>query len=750
MIFSFAATSIVAVMAPVFIAPAEQPEQQLSRSPSSGARQGTGRSKLADQVAAIQAKRASLATGDKSAQFELIRPSTKQVATTEEQLPPPPDPVGTFRTLSESTPTHDSQSDRLEARLTGLQRQVEQLAQVHSSNQPSDVDRALQMLQQIQSTAQIQNLERQIQQLQALPHERPPEPAAIRNPPVEAAPDPLPPTPAPVLKAEPGAPGSERFSLQIQDTDIRRVLETLAQLSGESILVSKSVSGTVSANLQDVTIEQALTAVLRSHGYIHERSEAFIYVSTPEEAATRNKLDLKVITKVYRPHYISVKDLESLVSPLLTVGIGKIAITAPTEVGIGSNAESAGGDTLSQGDALLVQDYPEVIEALDGIIAEIDVPPMQVVIEAMILSVKLTDSMAFGVNFAILGGSNKELVVSGNGQTLNNTTGFPGDGNDSLLPPAGQFLANTAGLKLGFLQGDVATFVNALESISDTNLIAAPQLRVLNKQRAELIIGDRISYKTLAFNGTQTVENVQFLDSGTKLFIRPFIAPDGLVRMEIHPERSSAVIDPNTGLPNQATTEVTTNVMTRDSSTVVIGGLIEEQVVEGFERVPLLGALPVVGRVFRNKTESISRNELIVLITPRVVREPTAVAEGEAARVENEVRHESFRNNLSHINRRNLARVHYERALMLFERGEFEKAHHHIQEALRNSKNDVNALRLREQIEQHYQPMERRWWSPWPPPESKPDAEAKEPGLPLLPEALTSRPLPKKSSVRTR
>src|SRR5690606_36896873 len=114
----------------------------------------------------------------------------------------------------------------------------------------------------------------------------------------------------------------------------------------------------------------------------------------------------------------------------------------------------------------------------------------------------------------------------------------------------GQFVANTAGLKYGFVTGDVTGFLSALENITDTNLIAAPQLRVLNKQRAQLIIGQRLSYTTSTFNNNQTIENVNFLDAGTKLIIRPFVAPDGLIRMEIHPERSSATINPQTNLPD--------------------------------------------------------------------------------------------------------------------------------------------------------------------------------------------------------
>jgi type IV pilus assembly protein PilQ len=515
--------------------------------------------------------------------------------------------------------------------------------------------------------------------------------------------------PAPVLKAEPATAGGERFSLQIQDAEIAQVLDMLGQLSGLNILVGKEVKGKVTANLQDVNIDEALDAILRTHGFVFERKDRFIFVLTAAEHAARQQLTRKIVTKVYRPHYISVKDLQALVTPLITPTIGKIAVTNPPEVGIATDAENAGGDRLTQRDALLVQDYPEIIQEIDGVVAEMDVPPMQVVIEAMILSVKLSDSLAFGINFALLNDSGNNLVVSGNGATLNGGSGFPGTGTGSIVPPAAEFLANTAGLKYGFIRGDISLFLNALERIADTNLIASPQLRVLNKQRAELLIGDKLSYKTLAFNGTQTVENVNFLESGTRLLLRPFIAPDGLIRMEIHPERSSAVLNEQTGLPNQSTTEVTTNIMVRDGTTVVIGGLIEEQVFESFDRVPLLGALPVVGHAFRNKSERVDRTELIVLITPRIVFEPEEAIAGEVIRDQSERRAEHFRANLSHVNRGNLTRLHYERATYYFDRGELTRAQHHIQQALRQSKNDLPSLQLRDRIEAALHERKRGW-----------------------------------------
>jgi len=518
------------------------------------------------------------------------------------------------------------------------------------------------------------------------------------------------------ISVESKAGEPDRYTLRFQDADIREVLRMLGQLLGVNILVRESVQGTVpAANLENVTIKQALEAILHSMGYVYEEEDGFIYVMTESEARARRQAERKIVTKVYRPHYISVADLQALITPILTPDIGKIAVTTPNEVGIETDSVSAGGDRLSQQDALLVQDYETVIADIDRIVEEMDVPPLQVVIEAKILTVRLSDALQFGVNFALLDGPIQTLGVSGNGKVLDAAGAFPNgnDGKDfSNTAALTEFLANSAGLKFGLIRGDVGAFIKALETIADTNLIAAPQVRVINKQKAQLIIGDRLSYKTLAFNGTQTVENVNFLDVGTKLIIRPFISPDGYIRMEVHPERSSASINEQTGLPDQTTTEVTTNVMVRDQQTIVIGGLIEEQVRETYNRVPLLGALPGIGHLFRNKSEQVDRVELIVLLTPRIVHDPEMEREGEGLAYEYQRRQDHFRDHLAAINRRNLARMQRELAEKYLERGELLRARHHIKRALMHNKNDAQALRLRDLIEARILEQYHRLW-PW-------------------------------------
>lgn len=654
-------------------------------------------------------------------------PDTQSIA------PPSPRSVSRprieFRALDDAPGNVDTTARRLEAQLAGMQRRLDQLAQAQTEKQSSDLDRALNMLQQLQQQAQQapQN---------PLPFD-PPTPGfdesarqAPRSIPVppepQATPQPAPrpgsnsasisggqSTREPSIKIIQGDVGDndERFSIHVQEANLAEVLEMLGQLAGVNILSSRDVQGRVSLNLQDVTVDRALDAILKAQGFTYERDGDFVYVRSLAEDSALKMANRKLITKVYQLHYVNANEVQKLIDPVLTKGVGRHAVTSPALSGIAPMPTSAGGDQLSQRDTILVQDYPEVIAEIDRVIIEIDVPPLQVMIEAKILSVALTDSMAFGVNFAMLNGAQNSQLLTGNGQTLNGAVGFPK--SPALVPAAGDFVANTAGLKYGFISGDVSLFIKALENIADTTLVAAPQLRVLNKQKAEMIIGERLSYKTLAFNGNQTVENVQFLDAGTKLIFRPFISPDGLVRLEVHPERSKATINESTGLPNSETTEVTTNVMVRDGTTVVLGGLISEEVTESIDRVPYLGALPVVGAAFRNRTERTQRNELIVLITPHIVTEPEAAIEGEKLQFETQERAAYFRDNLSVVNRTSLTRAHYDRAVFYFEQGNLLKAKQQVDAALLQNKGDLECQRLRLKIDQAIRDQQSKAWR-WP------------------------------------
>ena len=149
---------------------------------------------------------------------------------------------------------------------------------------------------------------------------------------------------------------------------------------------------------------------------------------------------------------------------------------------------------------------------------------------------------------------------------------------------------------------------------------------VLNKQRTEILIGDKKGYISTTVTETSSTQTVDFLQTGVQLRLRPFVSRDGLIRMEVHPELSdgNVTVQGNFTLPNETVTEVTSNVMVRDGCTVVIGGLLRDQKTVSTQAVPFLGSLPYVGFLFRDQTEGTAREELIVLLTPRIVYDPAA------------------------------------------------------------------------------------------------------------------------------
>jgi len=458
--------------------------------------------------------------------------------------------------------------------------------------------------------------------------------------------------------------GDGRLSIHAADEDIRKVLELLGAQGNLNILASKNVQGNVSATLNGVDVESALGAILKSTGYAARRDGQFIFVGTPDEFETLEQSLDRLGTRIYRPNYVSATELKNLVEPLLTAEVGVASVSAPSEVGIQSDDAAAGGDAYAGTDVLVVRDYESVLAQIDRMVAEIDVRPMQVHIEAMILSVLLADKNNLGVDFAAFG----ENSAIGWGTVADAAAGTGG--------ALGSIKFDGNGLKFGFFNGDVATFISALETVGDTNVIATPRLMALNKQRAEILIGEELGYVSTTVSETSTTQSVDFLSTGTVLRLRPFISSDGLIRMEVHPELSTGTVNVEGGftLPNKETTQVTSNIMVRDGCTVVIGGLMRDETKVTSSQIPLLGSLPMIGPVFRSTSEELGRREIIVLITPRIVYEPDTCQEGDTVACEFHRRHAVAKEKMSPLGKRAISRRYYRLAQVAWAHGDRSRA----------------------------------------------------------------------------
>ncbi len=429
-------------------------------------------------------------------------------------------------------------------------------------------------------------------------------------------------------------------------------------------MISPKVTGTITANFEGVTLDQVLKSVIKLADLVDKQEGSIHYIYTKGETLdeAENLKKERIITKVYKLNYVRSDELWHMVRPFLSeVGSKRAAVTTQYRYGIsesatfvsGGSASGAtggaaagggsagvatgssgpvltgfqpgtGGNSQADFDHLIIQDYESNLKIIDQIVERIDVRPVQVLIEAVIISVDWEHDRELGVNFAVVNNLANVLSTVGNGSEINSNAGFS---PTKLLSASGAiasgtpadplgFTGSTNGIKFGFVSNNVSGFVRALETLGSTKILASPRILVLNKQRAEIQLGARLGFQTLSQNFTSTIQQIQFLNTGTLLRLRPFVSDDGMVRMEIHPERSSGSVTNN--IPNQQTAELTTNVMVPDGATIVIGGLMEDEDDYQLQGLPFLSRLPALGYLFGSRQKTEGRRELVVLLTPHI------------------------------------------------------------------------------------------------------------------------------------
>ncbi len=520
---------------------------------------------------------------------------------------------------------------------------------------------------------------------------------------------------APPADAPTGAPaeGSEdetvqmtqpgTFEIHVQGADLRGVLQLLSTQGRRNIIATKGVSGTVTADLYGVTFREALEAVLRSTGFVYEEKGDFIYVYTPGEYEKVRQAERRMVTKTYTLYYVSAADAQTLIAPAMSSD-GTIATTPPSEVGIGTDEAGSGGNNYATEDVLVVRDYEENIEQISEIIAQLDKRPQQVLIEATVLRASLTEGNHLGIEFNTLAG----IDFEGLGSTSDAITNAePGEAPASAFRDgAATFRTDltsavpAGGFTFGLITNNVSFFVRALESVTDVAVLANPKLLVLNKQRGEVLVGQRDGYITTTFTETTATQAVEFLETGTHLVVRPWIGRDEYIRMEVHPEDSSGSVEQigEFALPRETTTEVTSNVLVKSGHTIVIGGLFRERSESGRAQVPVLGNVPYVGPLFRRTGDTTEREEVIVLITPRIVENESFEAVSEQLKDDVERFRIGKRKGLRWWGRPRLAQTHMRWARQAIAAGDGEKALWNVDMALSLEPGMDEAIHLKERL----------------------------------------------------
>ncbi len=391
--------------------------------------------------------------------------------------------------------------------------------------------------------------------------------------------------------------------MHVNDVSMLEVLRTLSLQSRKNIIASKSVTGTVTANLYNVTVVQALDAILQANGYTYREKDNFIYVYTATELAEIEKASRRSVTEVFHLHYTPAANAATMIKPVLSSD-AQVAITAAAQSGIDIAAGDAGGNSTSSEDMLVITDYVENLENVRKILKEVDRRPQQVLVEATILAATLSDNNALGVDFSVMGGVKFGQFLTTPAQTITNAAAGTLQNSSTNAGVSGYGVGQTSftnnlppgGVRVGLLTNNISVFIQALESVTNTTVLANPKVLSLDKQKGYVHIGRSDGYQTTTVSSTTSTQTVQFLDSGTTLVFRPYIGDDGYIRMEIHPEDSSGGLTAS-NLPFKTTTEVTTNFMVKDGRTIVIGGLFRDSSTTSRGQIPGLGNIPFLGAI---------------------------------------------------------------------------------------------------------------------------------------------------------
>ena len=491
-----------------------------------------------------------------------------------------------------------------------------------------------------------------------------------------------------------------KVDLAVKDLEIAKVLQLLSIQSQKNIVTSRNVSGTVSADLYGVTFHEAMSAILEPNGFGYEEKGNFIYVYTAEELKERKDAARSVKTKIIRLNYLNGDDAKGIAEAMLS-DAGTVTFSSGVDDGFLPSESSAGGNDFALSDAVIIRDYEENIVAIESLIAELDIRPRQVLIEATILQAQLTEKNAFGVDFAVFSNLNafdfaNPLNAVGN---LINGGGPAGDSGGGVQSTVGN-TSGPGGVKVGYVGSDAAVFVRALDSVTDTTVVAKPNILVLNRMKADLLVGQRLGYLSTTVTDTSNTQTVEFLDVGTQLTVRPFISNEGTIRLELRPAISDGTVREQAGfvIPDETTQELITNIIVEDGQTVVIGGLFKEDTTNNRNQVPGLGNIPLLGAAFQGKDDTVERTEVIFLIKTTIMEPSQMALGGDAA--EEAIRNKRLgaKQGLLPWSTEKLVSSNLLTARQALEAGNNKKALWHTNLALHISPVSADALALKQEI----------------------------------------------------
>lgn len=493
-----------------------------------------------------------------------------------------------------------------------------------------------------------------------------------------------------------------QVDLHVKDLEVTKVLQLLSIQSQRNIMASRNVAGTVSADLYGVDFYEALDAVLHTNGFGYQEKGNLIFVYTTAELQQIEETQRKLVHRVVRLNYISAADASTFVTPLLS-SAGSIAVSGDVSAGFQPSVSDGGANTFAHTDTLIINDYADNVDEIVSVIVDLDKRPQQVLVEATVLQARLTEENAFGVDLSVLADfavSNFADPLGIVDEVISGSTTLP-DRTAGAHTTVGNTTTGTSGIKVGISTHNVAAFIRALDSVTDTTVLANPKLLVLNRQKADLLVGEKLGYLSSTATDTSTTQTVEFLDVGTQLTLRPFVSEDGFIRIELKPSISDGDTTRTVGnfvIPETTNQELVTNVVVRNGQTVVLGGLFKEDTTVSRRQVPLLGDIPILGALFKGQDDTVNRNEVIFLITPTIMKDESLYAIGERAQDRIESARLGAREGLLPWSRTKMTATHMREAEKFLSKGDTQKAIWAVNMALTLDPKHDAAIELKQKL----------------------------------------------------
>ncbi|KFE52850.1 type IV pilus secretin PilQ [Pseudomonas syringae] len=402
----------------------------------------------------------------------------------------------------------------------------------------------------------------------------------------------------------------EKLSLNFQDIDVRSVLQLIADFTSLNLVASDTVQGGITLRLQNVPWDQALDLVLKTKGLDKRKIGNVLLVAPADEIAARERQEMESLKQI--------AELAPLRRELLQVNYAKAADIAKLFQSVTSaeaKADERGSITVDdRTNNIIAYQTQDRLDELRRIVSQLDIPVRQVMIEARIVEATVGYDKALGVRW---GGSSTNGNFTAGGGTAQPTT-LTGQSTSAPYVDLGAAGA-TSGIGISFLTDNTTLDLelSAMEKTGNGEIVSQPKVVTSDKETAKILKGTEIPYQESSSSGATSVS---FKEASLSLEVTPQITPDNRIIMEVKVTKDEPdYLNMVNGVPPIKKNEVNAKVLVSDGETIVIGGVFSNTQSKTVDKVPFLGDVPYLGRLFRRDVVSEDKTELLVFLTPRIM-----------------------------------------------------------------------------------------------------------------------------------